>query len=375
MAADTAAPAPDVVAAPITRVAIDPSWLAHEPATEWCRHEVRRMVAVRLVVGAAACGAVAAAVTWWQLGDPTTTIAVAIAAAIAVTVLRWWIASVFSPLGARYVRRYTASPPDVLLERTILPETAAAAADAARTGGSPFAPPAAGTAVVGPVTDLWDLDPAGPPVPAPAAEVGRPDPIELVDLGPDRTRVPDPHPNCVAVEAAGFALAAVVRMEGPDGRVVDLLTDGERSVAAVDRTSGSVTVLSELVGFRMLVTTALLVPPTDDLVLNVVTGADPAASIASHRRLVAEVFRNHTLPSDPVGLYKLLVQREVEGYRGLGARWASVLDLRCRSGALRLLSAPTPEELLLYTGNQLFRQTSRRATPVREAVAVAAATT
>ena len=163
-------------------------------------------------------------------------------------------------------------------------------------------------------------------------------------------------------------------MEGPDGRVVDLLTDGRRSVAAVDRTSGSVTVLSELVGFRMLVTTGLLVPPTDDLVLNVVTGADADASIASHRRLVTEVFRNHTLPSDPVGLYKLLVQREVEGYRGLGARWASVLDLRCRAGALRLLAAPTPDELLLYTGNQLFKQTSRRATPVREAVAVTAAT-
>lgn len=161
-------------------------------------------------------------------------------------------------------------------------------------------------------------------------------------------------PNAEALRELGFVPVAAVRSEGPDARVVDLYHDGDRIVVAVDRTSGSTTVLTELVGFRVLVTTALLVPPTDELVVNVVADGDTPGLVLSHQRLVRQAFRSRTLPSEPVGLFKLAQQRELQAYRGLGARWGALIDLRCRPRGVRLLAAPSAGEVLLFTGNKRF---------------------
>ena len=163
-----------------------------------------------------------------------------------------------------------------------------------------------------------------------------------------------------ALAAVGFSPVATMRADGPSTRLVDLYTDHERTVAAVDRTSGSTTLLTELVGFRVLVTSSLLVPPTDELVVNTVRDAHPTALVVSHRRLAEQAFRSRAVRSEPIGLFQLAQRREAEAYRQLGQRWGSLLDLRCRRGGMRLIAAPAAEDVLVVTGNRLYRQTTHR---------------
>jgi hypothetical protein len=179
----------------------------------------------------------------------------------------------------------------------------------------------------------------------------------LVDL--DGTPVPERHAaTAELLRALGFAPVATLRTDGPGGRYIDLYGDSDRIVVAVDRTSATTTLLTELAGFRVLVTSALLVPPTDELVVNVVAKADPATLVRSHQLLVQRAFRSRTRVSEPVGLFKLAQQRELEAYRELGPLWGAVLDLRCRPRGVRLLAAPSAGDVLLFTGNRLFRQTA-----------------
>lgn len=207
-----------------------------------------------------------------------------------------------------------------------------------------------------PLPDNSDLPglPGSPGLPGLPALTSGP----LVDL--DGTPVPERHTQTADVlRELGFTPVATLRTEGLGGRYIDLYGDRDRVVVAVDRTTATTTVLTELAGFRVLVTSALLVPPTDELVVNVVADGDPAGLVLSHQRLVQQAFRSRTRVSEPVGLFKLAQQRELEAYRELGPLWGAVLDLRCRSRGVRLLAAPSAGDVLLFTGNRLFQQTSR----------------
>lgn len=339
-AASTPAP-PD--RPPLTRVPIDQAGRPREPAIDWCRHEVRRIVAWHLVLNSIIVLGVVVPLCWWQLGSPSIAMAIGVAAALLVTSTRIGIVLVAGPLGFSYVKTYTVSPPDYLLAH----RPTVATLPAPETGGNDGEP--------GQI-DLWDLDPNEIET---AADLVRAadgtDPADLLDADD-----PDPERRVAIADVLremGFAHASTVRADGRIGAVVDLYTDGALIVAAVERSSGSVTILTELAGFRVLVSSALLVPPTDELVVNVVDDADPAGLVLSHQRLVQQAFRSRTRPSDPVGLFKLAQQRELEAYRELGPFWGAMLDLRCRPRGVRLAAAPDASDLLLFTGNRLFQHT------------------
>jgi hypothetical protein len=401
-----AGPGDDVVAGRpdrgLTRVAIDPSQLIDERSAAWCRHEVRRIVAWHLIGTAAAVAGILTPVIWWSLGDPVLAVLLAVVGAVVVTSVRLGFALVAAPLGYRYVQRFSTSPPEYLLAHPAIVESDAPTAPLpsflqpgpSSTVGPQFSapvPPPGPTrgqterqtsgAFGGGPADVWDLDPeasdsiawqvtAQIPAQAPAlwpsttppAELGAPAQFgapatALVDL--DGTPVPERHAaTAELLRALGFAPVATLRTDGIGGRYLDLYGDSDRIVVAVDRTSATTTVLTELAGFRVLVTSALLVPPTDELVVNVVAKADPATLVRSHRLLVQRAFRSRTRVSEPVGLFKLAQQRELEAYRELGPLWGAVLDLRCRPRGVRLLAAPSAGDVLLFTGNRLFRQTA-----------------
>lgn len=343
----TAAPAADRAPdrAPLTRVPIEPTARPDEPAIEWCRHEVRRIVAWHVLLNSIVVMGVVVPLCWWQLDSPAWAVGIGAAAALAVTVTRLGIVLVAGPLGFSYVKTYTSSPPEYLLAHrpmiATLPEPERPATEPAATESTEI--------------DLWDLDPNEVAEPAPP-EVGPDlDPAAMLD-----TDDPDPERRTAIADVLremGFTHASTVRADGRAGAVVDLYSDGKLIVAAVERSSGSVTILTELVGFRVLVSSTLLVPPTDELVVNVVDDADPAGLVLSHQRLVQQAFRSRTLPSDPVGLFKLAQQRELEAYRELGPFWGAMLDLRCRPRGVRLAAAPDASDLLLFTGNRLFQHT------------------
>ena len=329
---------------PLTRVPIDASGRPREPAIEWCRHEVRRVVAWHLVLNSVVVLGVVVPLCWWQLGSPTVSIGIGLAAAVLVGLIRIAVVLVAGPLGFSYVKTFTASPPDYLLAHR-------------PTLASPPGPDPAAPAVGSTEVDLWDLDPNEIVEPAPAATV---DDTTEAEHDPDDPDDPEPGRRAAIADVLremGFVHAATVRADGRAGAVVDLYTDNALIVAAVERSSGSVTILTELAGFRVLVSSALLVPPTDELVVNVVDDADPAGLVLSHQRLVQQAFRARTRPSDPVGLFKLAQQRELEAYRELGPFWGAMLDLRCRPRGVRLAAAPDAGELLLFTGNRLFQHT------------------
>lgn len=314
----------------LTRVPVDDDERLREPAIDWCRHEVRRIVAWHLLVTSMVVLAAVVPWCWWQFDSAALALVVGAAAAVVVAAARIGLVLLAGPLGFTFVKTFTASPPDYLLAHR----------------------PAVATL---PTVDLWDLDP-NEEIPPEPLEPGR-------DVDEMAAMSDDPHPERRLVIAdvlreMGFTPTATVRADGRAGAVVDLYTDGDRIVAAAERSSGSVTVLTELVGFRVLVSSTLLVPPTDDLVVNVVDDADPAGLVLSHQRLVQQAFRSRTLASDPVGLFKLAQQRELEAYRGLGPFWGAMLDLRCRRRLARLAAAPTAGEVLLFTGNRLFQRTT-----------------
>jgi len=339
--------APESTAGParaaLTRVAV-PARIP-EPAADWCRHEVRRLVAGHLLGTAAILWAAVAAVLHWQDVGFVSANAFGALIGLAGVAARVLAVLVVGPLGMRYVRRYSAGPPEYV-----------------RTH-SRSAPP---LPEVASLPDIWELD--DPSVDCECVAVGVSVPSPLVgghssdqrsDPGGDHAGESSPRAEsaAVALREMGLPLVAAVRTDGRPSSVVDLFSDGDRIVAAVDRTSGSITLLTELAGFRVLVTSALLVPPTDDLVVNVVDDDAPSALVVSHRRLVQAAVRSRALASDPVGLFKLAQQRELEAYRQLGPFWGAMLDLRCRPGGARLLSAPSAQDVLLFTGNRLFQQT------------------
>jgi hypothetical protein len=302
-----------------------------EPAIAWCHHELRRIVAWHLVLNSVMVLGVVVPWSWWYFDSAALAAGVGVAAAVVVVVVRIGIVLVAGPLGFGFVKTFTTSPPEYLLAHRPV------------------------VATLAPV-DIWDLDPN--------------EDIPSQPLGPDLDTVDaadaaDPHPQrriaiAEVLREMGFSHASTVRADGRAGAVVDLYTDGDRIVAAAERSSGTVTVLTELAGFRVLVSSTLLVPPTDELVVNVVDDADPAGLVLSHQRLVQQAFHTRTLVGDPVGLFKLAQQRELEAYRELGPFWGAMLDLRCRRGITRLAAAPTASEVLLFTGNRLFQRTTSR---------------
>ncbi|MFN8023558.1 MAG: hypothetical protein U0Q03_18660 [Acidimicrobiales bacterium] len=315
---------PRLAALRLTRVDVDPSLIVDDPAADWCRHEIRRVVAWRLVQTASLVGVVTLPVAWWATGSAADASGLAVAVAAAAATTRWAAARVTAPLGGRYLRTLLDLPPDYVL------------------------------AFDGPTVVAPGLDASAPSDTSDPAETSA-TPL-VIDGG---GTMPERHAGTADVlRELGFRPNATVRSETAGGRVVDLYVDDDRIVVAVDRTSASTTVLTELVGFRVLVTSALLVPPTDELVVNVVTDGDTAGLVLSHQRLVRQAFRSRTLPSEPVGLFKLAQQREFQAYRDLGPRWGSLVDLRCRPRGVRLLAAPSAGEVLLFTGNKLFRQTT-----------------
>ena len=322
---------PVVAARPaLTRVPVAADERPREPAIDWCRHEVRRIVAWQLLATSMVVLAVVVPWCWWQFDSVALAFGVGVAAAVVAVAARIGVVLLAGPLGFTFVKTFTASPPEYLLAHQAVVATL-------------------------PSVDLWDLDPNEeiPPEPLEPQQV-----IDAIDALSD-----DPHPErrlaiADVLREMGFTPTATVRADGRAGAVVDLYTDGDRIVAAAERSSGTVTVLTELAGFRVLVSSTLLVPPTDDLVVNVVDDADPAGLVLSHQRLVQQAFRSRTLASDPVGLFKLAQQRELEAYRELGPFWGAMLDLRCRRRMARLAAAPTAGEVLLFTGNRLFQRTT-----------------
>lgn len=303
---------------PLTRVPLDPSLLTFDPAIEWCRHEVRRLIAWRVIANIAAVFVISAPLAWWSFSSATIAVALGLAFAVAATAGRVGIVLFTGHLGFDYIRSFTSSPPDYLLSH-----------EAALVVPAEGAPDPASV-------DLWDLDPNNDPV--------RP------------TAPTAPGTAAIVLHELGFHQTATVRADR-QGAVVDLFSDGDRVVVAADRSSGGVTVLTELTGFRVLITSALLVPPTDDLVVNVVDDAFPARLVLSHQRLVQQAFRSLARTSEPVGLFKLAQQRELEAYRELGPFWGAMLDLRCRRRWARLAAAPLADDMLLFTGNRLFQHT------------------
>lgn len=315
----------------LTRVPVAADERPREPAIDWCRHEVRRIVAWHLLATSMVVLAVVVPWCWWQFDSVALAFGVGVAAAVVVAAARIGVVLLAGPLGFTFVRTFTASPPEYLLAHRPVVATL-------------------------PSVDLWDLDPNEEIPPEPLEPQQAIDAIDAMSAMSD-----DPHPErrtaiADVLREMGFAPSATVRADGRAGAVVDLYTDGDLIVAAAERSSGTVTVLTELAGFRVLVSSTLLVPPTDELVVNVVDDADPAGLVLSHQRLVQQAFRSRTLASDPVGLFKLAQQRELEAYRELGPFWGAMLDLRCRRRMARLAAAPTAGEVLLFTGNRLFQR-------------------
>jgi len=337
----------------LTRVAIEQALL------DWYRHEVRRLFLLHLI---ASVVVVAALVTGAGLAFGRTPIEAAAAGAttgVAVAAV-WTLVLVFVlPLTVRQVRRMIAAPTHWVRVR---------AAPVATTGSpvradtpDPRAPdPRA------PLPDVWDLDPEPEPEPEPDPEPG-PGSLGGSDVA-TATAAETTRPGVALVERCrraietahdlvelGFDPVATLRTDGRPTRMVDLYREGDRVVAAIDRASGDLLVLTELVGLRVLVTTAVPMPPTDELVVNVVAPDTPTALVVAHQRLVAVALSRRTLAGDPIGLFRLADQRRVEGHRGLGPWWAAVLDRRVRTRRPRLSAAPSAGELLLLTGNRVFR--------------------
>lgn len=332
----------EVARQPLTRVPFDPP-RTMEPAIEWCRHEVRRLVAWRLVGNAAVVLAVIGPLTWWRSGSAAPAIAIGCTAALVTTLCHIGIVLVAGPLGFTYLKRFTAAPPEYSLVHAT-----------SVLGTHPVEIAAHGPA------DLWDLDPDHEP-PCPSTDLVPFDPTTASTMPTVVVAATDDDPNPerrVAIAAAlselGLSPVATVRADRL-GRTIDLFTDGDRIVVAADRTDGSVTVLTELPGFRVLISSALLIPPTDDLVVNVVRDAYPARLVLSHQRLVEQAFRSRARVSEPVGLFKLAQHRELEAYRELGPFWSAMLDLRCRPSGARLVAAPLADDVLLFSGNRFFQ--------------------
>ena len=343
----------------VTRVAIDQALLdsvilAPEPAVSWYRHEVRRLFLLHLLVSVAVMAAVVTGAGLALGRAPVTAVGAGLAIGVAVAAL-WTLVLVFVvPLTVRQVRRMIAAPTHWVRVRAV-----PVAAD-----GSPAAPVASEPRVTLP--DVWDLGDE------PEAEIAdglageqpvaddRPDaPVSTAaTTGPGTPllercrRAIDTAHDLVEL---GFEPVATLRTDGRPTQMVDLYREGDRVVAAIDRATGGLLVLTELVGLRVLVTTAVPMPPTDELVVNVVDADTPTALVVSHQRLVAVALSTRTLAGDPIGLFRLAHQRRVEGHRGLGPWWAAVLDRRVRTGRPRLAATPPPGELLLLTGNRLFR--------------------
>lgn len=325
----------------LTRVPVAAEERPREPTIDWCRHEVRRIVAWHLVGTSLAVLGVVVPWCWWRYDSAAMAVGIGVAAAAVVVAIRIGVVLVAGPLGFRFVKTFTASPPEYLLaHRPVVASLPAPESDGPRT----------------PI-DLWDLDP-NQEIPS-ASDAPATEPVD------DGTEVlsADPHPErrlaiADVLREMGFSHAATVHADGRARAVVDLFTDGDLIVVAAERSSGTVTVLTELAGFRVLVSSTLLVPPTDELVVNVVDHADPAGLVLSHQRLVQQAFRSRTLAIDPVGLFKLAQQRELEAYRELGPFWGAMLDLRCRHRIARLAASPTAGDVLLFTGNRLFQHTS-----------------
>ncbi len=315
---------------PLARVSIAPAALAMDTATDWCRHEVRRFVAWRLIAEAAIVLIGVTSITFWSLDSIAPALLLGLAAGLITALGHVGLAIVAGPLGVNYLKAFTASPPEYLVARELPmvdPRPAERAPDRTEV-------------------DLWDLDPT--------QDLDRPTAAVDGEIGADAG---DALTTATVLCELGLTPVATVRTDR-NSRIVDLFTDGDRIVAASDRTSGSLTMLTELAGFRVLVSSALLVPPTDGLVVNVVDDAYPARLLLSHQRLVNQAFRSRTRASEPVGLFKLAQQREIEAYRELGLVWGALLDLRCRPRRARLAAAPLADDILLFTGNRLFQHSS-----------------
>ena len=168
-----------------TRVPVAADERPREPAIDWCRHEVRRIVAWHLLVTSTVVLAVVVPWCWRQFDSVALAFGAGVAAAVVVAAARIAIVVLAGPLGFTFVRTFTASPPEYLLAHQRVVATQ-------------------------PPVDLWDLDPN---------EEIPPEPLEpRHDTDGMAAMSDDPHPErrlaiADVLREMGFTPTATVRAD------------------------------------------------------------------------------------------------------------------------------------------------------------------
>lgn len=160
-------------------------------------------------------------------------------------------------------------------------------------------------------------------------------------------------------QAAGLGLEPVVRAVADDAGVDLALyrTPDGSTLVAEQGPDGSLFAVSSLGDGRVLVTSALLLPPLESLLVNVNYRADAAEVVARHLAVVRKLTADG-LPARPAHprLVVDLVRRERDGYQLVGFAAAAFLALDGRRRPWQLKAVVAPRDL-----QRLARMAPRRA--------------
>lgn len=119
------------------------------------------------------------------------------------------------------------------------------------------------------------------------------------------------------------------------------------TVVMVHTEDGSVTVVSQLVDGRLLVTSDLLIVPSERLIVNLHPGSTASGLVSAHRRLAGVLAKKGLGPVRASAAISVEVLRaETEGMVGLGPVAGAFCGFAGSSKPFRLLVSPSPREVL-----------------------------
>lgn len=125
-----------------------------------------------------------------------------------------------------------------------------------------------------------------------------------------------------------------------------LQTRDRRAIVSVGHQSGEISLMTTLSSGRVLVTSAILLPPHPELVPNMVPGAGPDELMSAHERLRAQlaergVTATHTVPR----VFERVAQLEQEAVAQLTPLLASLVDWSYTAGRRRIMARIDPDRL------------------------------
>ncbi len=157
------------------------------------------------------------------------------------------------------------------------------------------------------------------------------------------------HP--VANEFAGWNLQRVVTVKDAsteEAPLFDVLqTPSKLVTAAIGRESGTVSLVSRLSDDRILLTTNLMIPPRESLVVNTVLEGDAMAIAKAHAVVTHQLGVDGVTPMEAQPtIFRDVMQLEHRSYDDLGPFLGSFCNLDASRGAHRLMVNVQPDEVL-----------------------------